>query len=127
MAARTEKHPKTVDEYLARLPPKYRAALRGLRKTIRGAAPDAVEVISYQMPAFRHHGMLVYYAAFSDHASLFVASAQVRRKFSAELKPYESGKGTLHFTPEKPLPDDLVRRIVRARAAENSARRRTKS
>ncbi len=115
--------PKTVDEYLARVPPKFRAPLRRLRNTIKAAAPDADEVISYQMPAFRQNGMLVYYAAFKDHCSFFVASAQVRHEFSAEMKPFETGKGTLQFKPDRPLPDGLVTRIVKARVAENAARR----
>lgn len=116
--------PRTVDEYLARVPPRFRTALQGLRKTIKAAAPDAEEVISYQMPAFRQNGMLVYYAAFKDHCSLFVGSPKVRRQFSAELKPFEAGKGTARFTPDRPLPAELVTRIVKARVAENAARRR---
>jgi len=115
--------PKTVDEYLARVPIKFRTALQQLRKTIKAAAPDAEEVISYQLPAFRQNGMLVYYAAFKDHCSFFVGSAQSRRRFAAELKPFEAGKGTVHFTPDRPLPTDLVTRIVKARVAENAARR----
>ena len=115
--------PKTVDEYMARVPPKLRAPLQRLRKTIKAAAPDAEEVISYQMPAFRQDGMLVYYAAFKDHCSFFVAGAGVRRQFSAELKPFETGKGTLQFTPDQPLPDELVTRIVKVRVVENAARR----
>lgn len=99
-----------------------RKALLSLRKTIRAAAPEATEVISYQMPAFRHHGMLVYYAAFTDHASFFVGSYAVRRKFAAELKPSASGKTTVRFTPERPLSAELVKRIVLARVAENEAR-----
>lgn len=118
--------PKTVDEYLARVPPKFRPALERLRKTIRAAAPDAEEYIGYGMPAFRQEGYLVYYAAFKDHCSLFVASDTVRRQFSAELKPFERGKGTLHFTPERPIPARLVTRIVKARLAENAARRSKK-
>lgn len=114
---------KTIDAYIARAPPKFRATLKGLRKTIKAAAPDAEEVISYKMPAFRQQGALVYFAAFEDHCSLFVASDEVRRKFSAELEPFKSGKGTLRFTPERPLPADLVTRIVKARVAENAARR----
>ena len=108
---------------MARVPPKFRATLQRLRRLIKAAAPDAEEVISYQMPAFRQNGMLVYFAAFADHCSLFVGSAQVRRKFSAELKPFQTGKGTLRFTPDRPLPADLVTRIVNARVAENAARR----
>lgn len=123
MRSQPGSHPKTVDEYMALVPPTFRTALLRLRKTIKTAAPDAEEVISYHMPAFRQNGMLVYYAAFKDHCSLFVASDKVRRQFSAELKPFEAGKGTFHFTPERPLPPDLVRRIVKARVAENTARR----
>jgi len=114
--------PKTVDEYVEQVPPPFRALLEGLRKTIRSAAPDAEEVISYRMPAFRKDGMLVYYAAFSDHCSLFVGSATVRRKFGRELKPFLAGKSTVRFTPERPLPAALVTRIVKARLAENAAR-----
>jgi uncharacterized protein YdhG (YjbR/CyaY superfamily) len=123
MAPQRASAPKTVDEYLAAVPPKFRTALQQLRKTIRAAAPDAVEVINYQMPAFRQNGMLVYFSAFKDHCSFFVGSAKVRRQFSAELKPFEAGKGTVHFTPDRPLPADLVTRIVKARVAENVARR----
>ncbi len=78
------------------------------------------------MPAFRDNGMLVYYGAFKDHCSFFIASAKVRRQFSAELKPFETGKGTLRFTPDRPLPSGLVTRIVKARAAENASRPQAK-
>jgi uncharacterized protein YdhG (YjbR/CyaY superfamily) len=115
--------PKTIDEYLDRVPPEFRTLLQRLRKTIQAAAPDAEEVISYRMPAFRQNGMLVYFAAFKDHCSLFGVSDQARRKFSAELKPFEAGKGTFRFTPGNPLPADLVTRIVKMRVAENAARR----
>ena len=123
MASRGASAPKTVDEYLARVPPKFRNALQQLRKTIRATAPDAEEVISYQMPAFRQNGMLVYFAAFKNHCSFFVGSSTVRRQFSAELKPFETGKGTAQFTPDRPLPPEMVKRIIRARLAENAPRR----
>src|SRR5438093_10239228 len=123
MAPKGAPAPKTIDEYLALVPPKFRAALQRLRKTINAAAPDAEEVISYRMPAFRQNGMIVYFAAFKDHCSLFGVSPTLRREFSAELKPFMAGKGTYQFTPEKPIPADLVRRIVKARVAENAARR----
>ena len=123
MASKRGSAPKTVDEYIARVPPKFRLLLQRLRKTIKAAAPEAEEVISYGMPAFRQKRMLVYYAAFKDHCSLFVGSATVRREFGAELKPFEAGKGTLQFAPEHPLPSDLVTRIVKARVAETTARR----
>ena len=122
MTSRPAPAPNTVDAYLARVPPKFRATLQRLRRTIKAAAPDAEEVISYRMPAFRQNGMLVYFAAFEDHCSLFVGSPTVRRQFSAELKPFMRGKGTLRFTPDRPLPAGLVTRIVKARVAENAAR-----
>lgn len=81
MTSRRAPAPKTVDEYMARLPPKFRVTLRQLRKTIQAAVPDAEEVISYHMPAFRQNGMLVYFAAFKDPCSLFAVSAQIRRHF----------------------------------------------
>lgn len=117
---------KAVDAYLAKVPPDMREALQKLRKTIQAAAPKAKEVISYQMPAFRDHGNLVYYAAFRDHCSLFIGSVVTQRKFAAELKSFEAGKGTVHFTPERPLPSALVTRIVKERVAENEARARVK-
>ena len=117
------KGPRSVSEYLAHLPSEHRRMLGELRKTIRAAAPDAEELISYQMPAFRQNGMLVYYAAFRNHLSFFVGSPRIRRQFSAELEPFETGKGTLRFTPEHPLTADLVTRIVKARVAENLAKR----
>jgi len=116
--------PQTVDEYLAQLSPEFRAALEKLRRQIRAAAPEAVELISYGMPAFKYRGrILAYYAAFKDHLSFFPASVAVMRRFAAELEPYgTTGKGTIHFTAKKPLPTTLVKKIVRARVAENEAR-----
>ncbi len=103
-----------------------RAALETLRRTVLATAPDAEEVISYGMPAFRRDGILVYYAAFKDHCSLFIGSVVTQRRFAAELEPFAAGKGTVHFTPERPLPMALVTRIVKARLAENEARARAK-
>jgi uncharacterized protein YdhG (YjbR/CyaY superfamily) len=111
--------PKDVDEYLSWLRPEYREALQNLRDTIRAAAPKATEVISYKIPAFRYQGMLVYYAAFENHLSFFVGSPSARRKFAPELKEFAAGKGTVHFTPDHPLPTELVERIVKERVAEN--------
>ena len=105
--------PKSVDAYLARLPPEPRAVLERIRATIRKAAPDAEEIISYGHPAFRQGRMRVNYAAFSDHLSLY-GWARVREAFSTEIAPFESQRGTLRFTVDHPLPLDLVARIVRA-------------
>ncbi len=118
--------PKDIDAYLATVPEDKRAVLQDLRKTIRAAAPDAEEIISYKMPAFRQNGTLVYFAAFEDHCSFFPGSVATQRGFAAELKPFAAGKGTIHFTSEHPLPAALVTRIVLARLAENKARAEAK-
>jgi uncharacterized protein YdhG (YjbR/CyaY superfamily) len=122
LKARHAETPATVDEYLTRVPPRFRPILERLRKTIKAAAPRAEEVISYQMPAYRQNGILVYFAAFRDQCSLFVASERVRGQSSVELKPFAAGRGTLRFTPERPIPARLVTRIVKARVAEDAAR-----
>ena len=114
--------PTTVADYLAALPEAPRTALEKLRNTIKAAAPEATETISYQMPAFKLNGrFLVSYAAFTDHCSLFPASKSVIEAHGDELRPYLSGKGTLRFTTDKPIPAALVRKIVRTRIAENAA------
>lgn len=102
------------------MPPKFRPLL----SDIRAAPPGAEEVISYQMPAYRQIGLPVYFAAFKNHCSLFVAGDQVHSMSSSELKRFEAGKGTLSFTPEDPTPPNLVTRIAKARVAENAARQR---
>ena len=114
--------PTSVDEYLAAVPEAPRAALEKLRATIKAAAPEATETISYQMPAFRLHGrFLVSYAAFKDHCSLFPASHAVTAVYAKELAPYLAGKGTIRFTVDRPLPAALVRKIVKARVEETAA------
>ncbi len=116
--------PTSVDEYLAALAPTQRSALERLRRTIRAAAPETTEALYYRMPAFRDHGRaLVAYAAFTDHCSLFPLSTEVIEAHAEELQPYRTSKGTIHFTADRPLPAALVRRLVRARLAENAARR----
>jgi len=114
--------PTSVDEYLAALPEAPRAALEKLRKQIKAAAPEATETISYQMPAYRLNGrFLVSFAAFKNHCSLFPASEKMLAEYGDELKPYFSGKGTIRFTTEKPLPPALVRKIMKTRIEENEA------
>jgi uncharacterized protein YdhG (YjbR/CyaY superfamily) len=120
--------PASVEEYLAALPEESQAALEKLRKMIRDAAPDATETISYQMPAFRDHDrLLVSYAAFKDHYSLFPMSLAVIDANLEELRPHLSGRATLRFDRERPPSASLVRKIVKARLAENAARRRARS
>ena len=111
--------PSSVEDYLSQVPEEARAALEKLRKTIKAAAPDTTETISYKMPTFKDHGrFLVSYAAFKDHCSLFPASEAVMEALGEDLKPYFSGKGTIRFHPAKPLPTALVTKIVQARLEE---------
>ncbi len=119
---RNAKLAKDIDDYLAAVSPDQRAALEKLRQTIRAAAPQATEAISYGMPAFKHQGALVYFAAFKNHCSFFPGSPALIRAYQRELASYETAKGTIQFTPAKPLPAALVRKIVKARLAENEAR-----
>ncbi len=117
--------PRSVEEYLAALPEDSRAALERLRRAIKAAAPEATEAISYQMPAFKDHGRsLVCYAAFKDHCSFFPMSTKVIGDHIDELEPYVSGKGTIRFTTDQPLPVSLVKKIIKARLEENAARTR---
>ena len=112
---------RDVDAYLAAVPKDARARLEKLRKTIKAAAPKAVEVISYQIPAYKHHGPLVGFAESKNHCGFYVMSPDVMRAHAAELKDYDVGKGCIRFPVDKPLPA-LVRMLVKARVAENEAR-----
>ena len=110
---------RSVDDYLAAQPPATRAVLEELRRTIRAAAPKATESIAYDMPALRLGGrFVVSYAAFKRHYSLFPASAVVSAALGAELEPYLYGKATLRFPVARPVPLDLVKRVVEIRLAE---------
>jgi uncharacterized protein YdhG (YjbR/CyaY superfamily) len=114
--------PTSVNEYLAALPEAPRVALEKLRKQIKAAAPEATETISYQMPTFKLDGrFLVSYAAFKNHCSLFPASEKVLEACGDELTSYFSGKGTIRFTTERPLPSALVKKIMKARIEEHEA------
>lgn len=110
---------KSVDDYLATLPPAVKTALEELRYVIKVAAPEADEVISYRIPTYKYHGPLVHFAAFKDHCSFIVVSKSTVKKFSSELKSYRTSGTTIRFSAENPLPAALVTRIVRARIEEN--------
>ena len=109
---------KTVDEYLAAVRQPARSTLEKVRAAIRSVVPaETTEVISYGIPAFKYKRMLVWYAAFSDHCSLF-PTASVIEKFKEELKPFRTSKGTIHFPIDKPLPAALVKKMAKMRVAE---------
>jgi uncharacterized protein YdhG (YjbR/CyaY superfamily) len=116
--------PKNVDEYLAGVPEPARSTLNKMRAAIRSAVPpEATETISYRMPAFKCKGVLVWFAAFSDHCSLFPTAAVIEA-FKDELKGYSTSKGTIHFPTDKPLPTALVKKLVTARVAQNESKKR---
>src|SRR5215510_5334306 len=114
--------PKTIDEYLAALSDDQRDALEKLRKTIKAAAPKAEECISYQLPAFRLNGMLVGFGATANHCAFYLMSSTTVEAHKDELKGYDTSKGTIRFQADNPLPGGLVRRLVKARIAENEGR-----
>ena len=112
-----------VDIYLAALPAADRAALEHVRATIRAAAPDATEGIGYGVPVFRCMGSLIGYGATPKHCAIYVMSPATLDTFRPELPGRVHSKGSIQFTADDPLPDDLVTRIVEARMAENRAAR----
>ena len=114
---------QTVDDYLAAVPEDVRAALAKLRKTIKAAAPKAAEVISYQIPAYKHHGLLVGFASSAGLCTFHIMSVAVTRAHAADLKGYKLGKASIRFAPDKPLPAALVTKLVKARITENESGR----
>lgn len=112
--------PRDTDEYLARIPADKRAALEKLRAQVLKAAPGAVECIAWQMPSFRAEGrLLVCYGAAKNHCSLYPMSSDLMEEMAGDLAGFDTSKGTIRFLPEEPLPAALVRRLVKARLAEN--------
>jgi uncharacterized protein YdhG (YjbR/CyaY superfamily) len=123
-AAKAKGPPKSIDEYLAGVPEPARATLQKIRAAIRSAAPpEATETISYGMPAFKHNGVLVWFAAFSNHCSLF-PTASVIEALKDELKSFRISKGTIQFPTDKPLPATIVKKMVKLRVAQNESRKR---
>jgi len=113
-----------VEAYLANVPEPARTTLEKVRATIRSVAPkDATEGISYGMPAFRYKGALVGYAAFKDHCSFFPMSATLLDTMKDDLKGHRTSKGTLQFPMDKPLPAALVKKMVKARVADNEMKK----
>jgi uncharacterized protein YdhG (YjbR/CyaY superfamily) len=117
-ATKTKSAPLNVDEYLARIPAASRKIFSALRSAIRSAVPrDSVEIISYGIPAFKHDRVLVWFAAFSNHCSLFPTSSIIE-EFKSELKDFSTSKGTIHFPVDRPIPTRLVKKLVKARVAQ---------
>ena len=115
---------KDVDEYLAGVPEPARSTLEKVRRAIRAAAPEATEAISYGVPMFRHHGLLVGYGAAAKHCALYGTTLGSYRK---DLEGYDTSRGTIRFPPDAPPPAALVKKIVRAHVAANEARARLRS
>lgn len=114
--------PKTIDEFLATLSPDKRAALERLRKTIQAAAPNAKECISYQMPAFCLDGSpFVWFGATANHCSFYPGG--IVQDYLDELEAFETSKGTIRFQADHPIPATLIRKLVKARAAQTAARK----
>jgi uncharacterized protein YdhG (YjbR/CyaY superfamily) len=109
---------QTIDEYIAVQPPEFRENLEMIRQTVRKAVPDAQEVISYMMPAFKYHGMLCYFAVFKDHFSLFV-SPKIKDAFAGKLKAFKQTKSAIHFPFDSQIPVELVTEIVTFTAITN--------
>lgn len=115
--------PKNVDEYLAAVPEPARSALNKIRAAIRSAVPsEATETISWRMPAFKHKRTLVWYAAFSNHCSLFPTAAVVEA-FKDELKGFTTTKGTIHFPTDRPVPVALIKTLVKVRVAQSESKK----
>ncbi|MGA8144418.1 MAG: DUF1801 domain-containing protein [Candidatus Acidiferrales bacterium] len=117
------KHPGSFDEYLAGVPEPGSSTLKKMRAAIRSAVPpEATETISYRIPAFKHNGVLVWFAAFSNHCSLFPTSSAIAA-FKKKLKGFSTSKGTIHFPADRPLPIPLIKKIVKARVAQVESKR----
>jgi uncharacterized protein YdhG (YjbR/CyaY superfamily) len=126
MAKEAGAAPGSIDEYIAGFAPDARKRLEQMRATIRAAAPDATETISYAMPTFDLNGRhLVHFAGFAKHIGFYPVPTGIAA-FKDELSPYKQGKGSVQFPLDRPLPTDVVRRIVRFRVEENLAESATK-
>ena len=108
-----------VDHYIANLPVEQQIALKRVRQIIKNTVPEAVEFISYSKPAYHFHGMIGSFAAFKNHCSFFPWNAQTIIDFADELKDFKTSAGTIQFTPDKPIPEELLKKILRYRVEGN--------
>ena len=120
---KSEDVPRDIDEYIAAFPKNIQGLLQQMRHAIREAAPQAQEAISYQMPAFKQNGTLVYFAAFKNHLSLFPTGSGVEA-FKEKLTKYNTSKGTIQFPLDEPLSLDLIKEIVRFKVKQNLAKKK---
>ena len=124
-AAKGKAVPRTVEEYLARVPEPQRSTLEKVRAVIHSVLPpEATEVISYRIPCVKYKGMLVGYSAFTDHCSLFGMSGTLLGPLKEELKNYPTSKGTIRFAIDKPLPATLIKKLVKSAIAEKEKRKK---
>ena len=114
--------PASIDAYLRQVPDIPRQTLEKVRKAIRAAAPNATEIISYQIPTFKQEYALISFAAFKNHCSIFTLSNEVMKTLAEELKPYDCKGVTIHFPIDKPLPASLIKKIVQIRLVEDASR-----
>jgi len=114
--------PKDIDSYLASLPENDIVVLESLRQIVRSVAPEAEEAISYGMPMFKYHGMLVGFAAAKDHYGFYPCNSRTVEQFKDELAGFSTSKGTIRFPKDKPLPVALIKKIVKARIKENRSK-----
>ena len=118
---------KTVEQYIAAVPEPARSTLKKVRATIRSAVPsETTELISYGIPMFRYKGLLMGYAAFSNHCSLFPMGSSLLKKFASDLEGYSLSKGTIRFPLDKPLPAALLKKFAKARVAQNEEKEMSK-
>ena len=116
-------NPRTVDEYISGFPPQVQERLQKIRNTVRKAAPDAEETISYRIPSYTLEGKLVYFAAFKKHIGFYPRTTAIA-KFKKQLSVYEGAKGSVRFPLDKPVPLNLISQIVKFRVKENLNRAR---
>ncbi|MEN6329038.1 MAG: DUF1801 domain-containing protein [Methanobacteriaceae archaeon] len=120
--ANKSENPETVDEYIAAAPVNARTVLRNLRRIIKDAAPGAEETISYRIPTYNYSGALVHFAAFKNHNSFIVVNKSILETFKDELEDFSTSGTTIHFSAENPLPEELVKKIVKERMKQNEKR-----
>ncbi len=116
-----------IDTYLSKLSKEQKAALEKLRQQIKKIVPEAEEVISYRMPTFRYYGALVGFCAWKTHCSFYPYNSALIKKYKKELSSYKTAPGTIRFTPDKPIPESLINKLVKTRKKENEAKNKAKA